>query len=67
MAGRIFRLNNQGDAWEAVGAWLKPRLTHRLLAGPNHTLLAVGGNFKGRQTPIIEAISFPPADSGAAE
>jgi hypothetical protein len=67
MAGRIYRLNNQGDAWEAVGTWLKPRLTHRLLAGPNHTLLAVGGNFKGRQTPIIEAVSFAPADPGAAE
>jgi hypothetical protein len=67
MAGRIFRLNDQGDAWEAVGAWSKPRLTHRLLAGPNHALLAVGGNFKGRQTPVIEAVSFPPAESDSGE
>lgn len=66
-AGRIYRLNDQGTSWETVGAWVQSRLTHRLLAGPGHTLFAVGGNFKGRQTPIIEAVSFPPAASQLAE
>lgn len=54
--GRIWRLNGSGDAWEAVGAWSVPRITHRLLAAPGHTLLAVGGSAKGQPTASIEAV-----------
>ncbi|WP_337176330.1 galactose oxidase [Paludisphaera sp.] len=56
-SGRIFRLNDAGDAWEAVGAWALPRLTHRLLPGPGDTIIAVGGAARGAsQTPVIEAV-----------
>jgi hypothetical protein len=56
-SGRIFRLNDGDDAWEAVGAWALPRLTHRLLPGLGDTILAVGGAAKGTsQTAVIEAV-----------
>jgi hypothetical protein len=61
--GHIFRLNPGGDAWDLIGAWAHPRITHRLLPGLNHTLLAVGGNTKGKQNPIIEAIALPGLES----
>ena len=34
MSGRIYRLAEAGGAWEAIGAWSQPRITHRLLPGP---------------------------------
>jgi hypothetical protein len=64
--GRIFRLSEAGDSWELVGAWALPRITHRILPGPGRSLLAVGGNAKGRQTPVIEAVELPPASPRAA-
>ncbi|SIO26485.1 Kelch motif-containing protein [Singulisphaera sp. GP187] len=64
--GRIYRLNPAGDAWESVGAWALPRTGHRLLPGPGRTLLAVGGNNKGKQTPLIEAVSLPETTAAAA-
>jgi hypothetical protein len=65
-SGRIYRLDARGGAWEPVGAWAQPRITHRLLPGPDHTLLAVGGNAKGKQIPIIEAVALsPPTSDGA--
>lgn len=66
VAGRIFRLDRRGTAWEAVGAWSVPRITHRLLPGPGRTIMAVGGNSKGKQTPLIEAVALPPADPDPA-
>lgn len=59
VGGHVFRLNAQGNAWDIIGAWAQPRITHRLLPGPGHTLLAVGGNTKGKQNPVIEAIALP--------
>ncbi|AGA31183.1 kelch repeat-containing protein [Singulisphaera acidiphila] len=64
--GRIYRLNPAGDAWESIGAWALPRTTHRVLPGPGHTLLAVGGNVKGKQTPVIEAVTLPETTTTAA-
>lgn len=61
LPGTIARLDAAKGTWEAVGAWSLPRNTHRLLAGPGQTLLAVGGNFKGAQTPVIEAVTVPDA------
>lgn len=58
-SGRISRLTEKADAWEAVGAWSLPRITHRVLPGPEGTLLAVGGNANGKQTPVIEAVRLP--------
>ena len=63
-SGRVDRLDESGDAWETVGAWTLPRITHRLLPGPGGSLLAVGGNFEGRQTSVIEAILPPSTGSG---
>jgi len=61
-AGHIFRLDPQGKAWEIVGAWSLPRTNHRLLPGPDHTLLAVGGGNKGKQTLTVEAVGLPSAN-----
>ena len=61
MSGMITRLDASRGAWEALGAWSLPRITHRILAGPGHVLLAVGGNFKGVQTPVIEGVTISPA------
>ncbi|MFO0910103.1 MAG: galactose oxidase [Isosphaeraceae bacterium] len=55
-SGRISRLNEAGEGWEAVGAWSLPRITHRLLPAPAHTLLAVGGSARGETTPVIESV-----------
>ncbi|WP_406694151.1 kelch repeat-containing protein [Singulisphaera sp. Ch08] len=65
-SGRIYRLSQAGDAWESIGAWSLPRITHRVLPGPGRTLLAVGGNAKGKQTPVIEAIPLPETPAAAA-
>lgn len=65
VAGTIFRLDAASTAWEALGAWSMPRITHRLLPGPDHTLLAVGGNTKGKQVPVIEAVPLPQAGVNA--
>ncbi|WP_435017038.1 kelch repeat-containing protein [Tundrisphaera sp. TA3] len=68
-SGRIFRLDDSGQAWEAIGAWELPRITHRILPGLDHSLLAVGGNSRGQQTPVIECVPLPrprtsPASAG---
>ncbi|AGA31185.1 kelch repeat-containing protein [Singulisphaera acidiphila] len=65
-SGRIYQLSQAGDAWESIGAWALPRITHRVLPGPGRTLLAVGGNAKGRQTPVIEAIPLPETPAPSA-
>jgi len=60
-SGRIFRLGDANDAWEAVGAWALPRLTHRLLPGPGNTILAVGGASGAmHQIAVIEAVPINP-------
>lgn len=64
-SGKIFRLDAEGKAWQLVGAWAHPRITHRILPGPDGSLLAVGGNSKGRQTPVIESIARPSRPAAA--
>lgn len=59
--GRVLRLNEAGDGWEAIGKLAIPRLTHRLLPGIANDLLAVGGSARGQTTPVIEAVRIPPA------
>lgn len=58
MSGRIFRLDESGKSWEAIGSWGVPRITHRLLPGPGHSILAVGGTARAVSTPIIEVITL---------
>lgn len=58
-SGQILRLSKDGSVWEAIGAWAKPRITHRVLPGPSNTLMVVGGNNKGLQTPVIEVVPLP--------
>lgn len=55
--GPVFRLATAGDRWEPVGRLATPRLTHRLLPGIAHDLLAVGGSSTG--TPMVSIESFP--------
>ena len=67
MTGTIVRLDPARGHWEAVGAWALPRITHRVLAGPDQSLLAVGGNFKGAQTSVIESVTVPASPASGAE
>ena len=60
LSGTISRLDPRGTTWEAIGAWSLPRNTHRLLPGLGRSLLVVGGNFEGAQTPVIESVDLPP-------
>jgi hypothetical protein len=59
-SGTIFQLSEAGDTWLAAGSWVQPRITHRLVGGPDHHLFAVGGNFQGKQTPLIEWVPVKP-------
>jgi hypothetical protein len=65
LSGTIARLDPTRTGWEAVGAWSLPRNTHRILAGLGGTLLVVGGNDQGRQTPIIESVRPTPGPLSA--
>ncbi len=61
--GVLHRLSDTGLAWESVGKFAVPRLTHRLLPGIARDLLSVGGNFAGVPVRFVESISIdgPPA------
>ncbi|RUL83188.1 kelch repeat-containing protein [Tautonia sociabilis] len=52
--GDLYRLGDSGEEWERVGRLAVPRITHRLLPGPDGDLLIVGGNFAGRPVRFIE-------------
>lgn len=43
MEGVVYRLSDDGSAWEDVARLAKPRFFHRLLPGGDDALLAVGG------------------------
>lgn len=58
MSGRVFRLSESGDSWEAIGSWGVPRITHRLLPGMGNSILAVGGTARSVSTPVIESINL---------
>lgn len=60
--GPVLRLSTAGDRWEEVGRLATPRLTHRLLPGIAHDLLAVGGSVTG--TPLTSIESFPLGEPG---
>jgi N-acetylneuraminic acid mutarotase len=62
--GRLYRLAEAGTGWDVVGSFAVPRLTHRLLPGLDSDVIAVGGNFAGVPTRIVESIRIggePPA------
>jgi hypothetical protein len=56
--GQLLRLASSKDRWEVVGTLATPRLTHRLLPGIAHDLLAVGGSVAGAPISVIESISL---------
>ncbi len=56
--GLVHRLSDSGESWEAVAKLAEPRLTHRLLPGPDGRLLIVGGNHGGKPTRSIESVSI---------
>jgi len=45
--GMVYRLNEQGTAWQPVERLLFPRSFHRLVAGGNGNLVAIGGVARG--------------------
>lgn len=62
--GIVYRLSPAGDGWESFAKLAVPRLTHRLLPGINHDLLAVGGNFAGTPVRIVESVSTRESQAG---
>ena len=54
--GRLWRLAEKGDAWEAVGTLKQPRFVHRMVPAGDELLLAVGGASRSGSVALTEAI-----------
>ncbi len=54
--GNVYRLDDDGQAWEAIARLGMPRITHRLVPGIEDDLLIVGGNFTGVPVSLIESV-----------
>jgi uncharacterized GH25 family protein len=54
--GRVFRLDQDGKSWSAVGQ-ATPRIVHRLVPAENR-LLIVGGAAKGTNLDLIESLEI---------
>jgi N-acetylneuraminic acid mutarotase len=54
--GKLYRLTERGDAWEACGGLQQPRIVHRLVAARDDLLVAVGGAAKGDNVALTEAV-----------
>ena len=53
-SGYVFRLDAATNAWVIEGGLSEARISHRLLPGLGNTLVAVGGNSKGKLPKRIE-------------
>jgi hypothetical protein len=47
-AGVVYRLNDDGEAWQEVARLTTPRFFHRLVPSPDDNLLAVAGASRAR-------------------
>lgn len=56
LRGILYRLNDQGSAWEEAAKLETPRFFHQLVSGPQGSLLAVGGASMNGHVASIERI-----------
>lgn len=67
-SGYLFSLAEDGSRWRVRGALAEPRITHRLLPGPESrpgSLIVVGGNVDGEQTTRIESFDLSARNDGS--
>lgn len=67
-SGYLFSLAEDGSRWQVRGALAEPRITHRLLPGPESrpdSLIVVGGNVDGEQTTRIESFDLSARTDGS--
>jgi N-acetylneuraminic acid mutarotase len=65
--GKLYRLTEKGDAWEAVGQLQQPRIVHRLVAVGERQLLALGGASKGENVALTEVIELSRLNAGKTD
>lgn len=63
-SGDLYRLSQQGDAWEKCGRLQHPRFFHRLVPLGTHQLLALGGEGAAGKLDNLEVLS-PEATSAS--
>ncbi len=59
IAGKLYRLDDNGEKWTEVGELNHPRYFHRLVASDDGQLLIVGGTSKGGKVAEVEAVKLP--------
>lgn len=53
-SGSVYRLSDDGAAWELIGALKQPRMFHRLVEASNGDLVAVGGTSRSGKVAEVE-------------
>jgi N-acetylneuraminic acid mutarotase len=56
--GAVFRLNDNGNGWTAVGRLNHPRFFHRLVAADNQRLIVVGGTSRAGKIDAVESLEL---------
>lgn len=64
--GKLWRLNEKGDAWDDVGTLQQARFVHRMVAAGDNLLVVVGGASKTGNVALTEAIVPTAAPKPAA-
>lgn len=57
-SGGLFRLSDNGQAWDEVTKLKNPRTFHRLVADGDSRLVLVGGTARGTKVPQVEALEL---------
>ncbi len=66
MEGQLYRLSEDGTAWQKLRTLKTPRFFHRMLPAGDNSLLMLGGvNHDVGRVTAVETISVLPADNGA--
>jgi N-acetylneuraminic acid mutarotase len=54
--GKLYRLNEKGDAWSTVGELKAKRFVARMVPGPNGRLVVLGGSAPGSLLASVESV-----------
>jgi hypothetical protein len=56
--GKVYRLNEKQDGWEAIATVQKPRFVHRMVPASDKVLLVLGGASRAGNVADTEAIEL---------
>lgn len=56
--GKLYRLNEKGNAWDEVGTLKQGRVVHRIVPIAKNQLLVIGGSSKGAPVAELEAVTL---------